>query len=249
MDQDRPRSSRPYYSSVNRRIFFRRILGDGVEALERLSDRVLEGFRSAAPRARPFRYLRPPGALPELALAATCSQCSKCVDACPADCIRIASGGGSRNIAVAGGLPYIVARDSPCVVCDDLSCMKACPTGALTVLPGRDSIDMGRAEVDHRMCLRTIAAPGVTGPARGGPEVGGEDCRVCIEQCPFGRAAIELDGQGRVEVRDGCVGCGICEWACPTEPASITVRPQGVESAQGSGSDGPAVPSPEDSLG
>ena len=32
---------------------------------------------------------------------------------------------------VALGTPYFNARDVPCEMCDDIPCVKACPTGAL----------------------------------------------------------------------------------------------------------------------
>jgi NAD-dependent dihydropyrimidine dehydrogenase PreA subunit len=38
--------------------------------------------------------------------------------------------------------------------------------------------------------------------------------------------AIVLDEKGRPQVTDTCTGCGLCEFYCPTEPASIRVRPQ-----------------------
>ncbi len=52
-----------------------------------------------------------------------------------------------------GLLPNIVAKEQPCVVCDELACMPSCPTGALRVLD-RFHIQMGTAKVDHHLCLR-----------------------------------------------------------------------------------------------
>jgi ferredoxin-type protein NapG len=139
------------------------------------------------------------------------------VAACPAQCIQLDTAQPDRE-PLADGLPYIIARQSPCVVCSDLSCMKACPTGALQLVAQPADIHMGVAVIDHRRCLR-----GPEGYQPGSPA--GEDCQLCVTQCPLGGSAIGFDAAGRVQVRRGCVGCGVCERACPTEPASIFVQP------------------------
>ena len=120
--------------------------------------------------------------------------------ACPADAIRI-------DPQVAEGRPHIVARAAPCVICDDLECMHACPSGALQPVAA-NQIAMGRAEIDVARCLR------------GHPD--DEDCRLCADHCPIGTEALEIV-DGKLAVRDGCTGCGVCESICPTAPASIRV--------------------------
>jgi MauM/NapG family ferredoxin protein len=149
--------------------------------------------------------LFPPGAKPPAEFAALCSRCGKCVEVCPVQCIQI-----DPTAQIADGWPYIAPATNPCVVCEELACMKACPTGALTLVD-KFQIRMGLAEVDHQTCLRHH----------------GEDCRQCLEACPIGSAAIVISGtSGRVLVKsNGCVGCGMCEQACPTHPAAITVHP------------------------
>ncbi len=147
------------------------------------------------------RYLRPPGAAGPLVFEALCSRCGHCVAACPAKCIAI-------DPAIGEGAPHILPRLSPCVVCDDLSCMKVCPTGALELVP-RAQIRMGRAVVDFSQCLRDHE----------------QDCRLCVNACPFGEAALGVDAGSRIEVRSACTGCGVCEHYCPTEPASIWIQP------------------------
>jgi ferredoxin-type protein NapG len=149
------------------------------------------------------RHLRPPGALPAEGFMSTCWRSGQCVSACPVQAIVI-------DPAVADGLPHIVARQSPCAICQDLACMKACPSGALAPVGDRTLIRIGLATVDPYRCLRA----GRT-----------DDCRLCVTQCPIGETAIAISAEGGVEVRPGCTGCGVCEKACPTEPASIWVEP------------------------
>lgn len=155
----------------------------------------------------PSRYLRPPGATPEGlpdGLDQLCAHCGACVEACPAHAIQI-----DKTGMIADGMPFIVPADMPCVVCDSLACMSACPSGALKILP-RDQIRIGLAKINHGQCLRRF----------------NEDCRLCVESCPFGENAITITPGGRIRVKlNGCVGCGLCEHACPTEPAAITIEP------------------------
>ena len=223
MPQDEPKHGR--------RSFFRQIFLRGVEKLEETGKVMAEQFdqatRTPTPVASSYdydyhsywdpsgvRYLRPPGAMPEPGFSDTCSRCGDCVKACPAQCIRL-------DEAVAGGLPHIVARQSPCVVCDDLSCMKVCPTGALKLVDTRTQIQMGYAITDHSRCLRRDGYA-VYDDAN---TLRGEDCRVCVASCPIGQDALGIDGHGVVEVRHGCIGCGVCEQVCPTEPTSIWIEP------------------------
>ncbi len=195
----------PLPLSVNRRSFFRELLARGLDHAEQagrtLSGRISDVLGDVEP-AKPF--LRPPGALGAEDFASTCSRSGNCVIACPAQAIRL-------EIGSAGGLPFIVARDSPCVVCDELACMKACPSGALAPLPVATLINMGTARMDFDRCIRTHD---------------GDECRACIEHCPIGETAIGIDDKGAIDVREGCIGCGVCEHECPTDPASIVIVPQ-----------------------
>lgn len=155
--------------------------------------------------------LRPPGAAPEKDFLSICTGSGDCAKACPADAILMyPRTEGEDTFALQ---PVIRAADSPCVVCDDLACMKACPTGALTLVP-REAIRMGRAEVDAAECLAILGQD--------------EDCRFCADRCPIGAAAIRMerwDGKIGPVVKDGCVGCGVCEFHCPVYPGAIRVTP------------------------
>jgi ferredoxin-type protein NapG len=59
-----------------------------------------------------------------------------------------------------------------------------------------------------------------------------ELCDLCVRACPIkGAISIETvfapDGSRRKSpvVHEPCVGCGVCEMICPTEPASIEIMP------------------------
>jgi len=212
MSDDRPLDRRRFFRIGLRELL--KPLANAAEPIERALreleslDSVVSGSKPSSPssaRSLPV-FLRPPGALDEQAFREQCSRCGVCVSVCPADAIKIDSTG-----VIANGAPYIVAAEAPCVACDGLHCMQNCPSGALTFRPLVD-IDMGTAQWKPHLCTRTTV---------------GDDCRICVDQCPLGSAALVLDEAGRVKViEDGCIGCGVCEHYCPTEPKSIVVIPK-----------------------
>ena len=178
---------------------------NAVQPLERAAKELgaMDSALSPPRRWPPMTFLRPPGALPEPQFRDMCSRCGACVKVCPAQCIKLDAGG-----VVAGGVPYIEPEIMPCVVCEGLRCMHECPTGALAPLL-LSEIRMGTAIWHQHTCLRSQAQP----------------CTICIDQCPLGAAAIELlHGKIRV-ITEGCIGCGVCQHACPTSPKSIVVLP------------------------
>lgn len=183
-----------------RRTFFRDSLAGLMAPLADLIEQRLGTGESST------LLLRPPGALAEHRFLTTCHRCSACVEACPAHAI-IALRSDDDRLA---NTPVIDADVTACVVCTDLACMKACPTGALSLVAAPSEIDMGLAKVDHRQCVRSS----------------GDDCIKCIENCPIGEQAIRLNNAGRVDVlHAACVGCGMCQQVCPTRPRAIIVHP------------------------
>ena len=149
--------------------------------------------------------LRPPGALSEKKFLDTCYRCGNCVDVCPARAIRPFNGANVDHT----GTHYIDADLGACVVCDELACMKACPSGALQRVEVTQ-ISMGLAQVDHARCVRRL----------------GTDCTLCVDKCPVGSHAILLNDRSQIEVlASGCVGCGSCQFYCPTTPKSIIIQP------------------------
>jgi ferredoxin-type protein NapG len=195
---------------VPRRRFFREGLlellkpfGRSIEPLQRVAEELgkLEGPAVPPPPER--HWLRPPGSLEEQRFRETCTKSGECVRVCPAHCIKIDYAGDQGE-----GYPYIEPNVMSCVLCTGLSCMHACPTGAL--LPQMvEYIDMGVAVWHEGVCLRSQ----------------GQDCTICVDRCPVGARALGLE-DGKVVVRQGCTGCGVCQHDCPTSPKSITVLPK-----------------------
>jgi NAD-dependent dihydropyrimidine dehydrogenase PreA subunit len=107
------------------------------------------------------------------------------------------------------GSPQIHAREIPCYLCEDFPCIEACPTLALEPVAGRRDVTMGIAVIDQSICF----------------PYNGIICRACYERCPIYGEAIILESElyPKVVEKD-CVGCGICEHVCPTEPKSIFVK-------------------------
>lgn len=169
--------------------------------------------------ALPAWAVRPPGALPEDDFSAACVRCGLCVRGCPFDILHLAELG--ENITT--GTPYFVARQAPCEMCEDIPCVAACPTGALS----KDLLDiedarMGIAVLTGRDTCYAVAL--------------GTGCRACYLACPIKDQAITMErrqsnGRGYFEPTvhaASCTGCGKCEHACVTEQASIKVLPIGL---------------------
>ena len=148
--------------------------------------------RAAAQR----NYLRPPGALPDdKAFVAACIGCGVCGEVCPPRCIlfHARDGGGKINT------PYIDPQEKACILCN--KCMEVCLTEALTVTPP-EKIDMGIAQIDRTACY---------------PWVDRGICGACVSICPLGATAIgfKMWNQYRPEIKQGCIGCGLCVEVCP----------------------------------
>ena len=176
--------------------------------------------------ARPAQALRPPGALLETEFLGACVRCGLCVRDCPPHNLKLSDWGDSlaRDWAssVAVGTPYFEARNIPCEMCEDIPCVKACPTGALDhKLTDITQAKMGIAVlVDEENCLNFL----------------GLRCDVCYRVCPVIDKAITLEkvSNSRSDRHamflptvhsDACTGCGKCEKSCVLEQSAIKVLP------------------------
>jgi len=172
--------------------------------------------------ARPAQALRPPGALPEREFLGACVRCGLCVRDCPPKNLKLSTWGSGMAAAVAIGTPYFEARDIPCEMCEDIPCVKACPSGALDhALTDITKARMGTAVlIDEENCLNFL----------------GLRCDVCYRVCPVIDEAITLEKQSNPRSdrhamllptvhAARCTGCGKCERSCVLEEPAIKVLP------------------------
>jgi ferredoxin-type protein NapG len=182
-----------------------------------------------------FRH-RPPGAgglrqggqtdpaSAERRFLAQCIRCGQCAVPCPEQTVGEDRRRAIRFYGIASGplagTPFIAPRQAPCLMCVDVPCVRACPTGALD--PALEQIAEARMGtaciVDRAGCLA----------------LQGLRCEVCYDRCPVRGHALTLERQlnARTGVHtvlepvvhpEACTGCGICEHVCPRDEAVIKV--------------------------
>ena len=151
--------------------------------------------------------LRPPGALPEPEFLATCLRCGQCVETCPAETLVLTD----LEAGLACGTPRVDSRKAGCDLCaghETLRCIEVCPSAALQPVEQHRDVRMGLAVLDRDTCL---SWQGVV-------------CRACWHACPFPGEALVLDWRTRpTVVAESCIGCGLCDHACLTEPSSVVM--------------------------
>ncbi len=204
-----PKRPKPRRRRLSRRQEQRRqILRAGVLAVGILA---LQAFSFIPPLRRLRARLRPPGALDEEAFLGACIKCGQCLQVCPVEAITLAD----IDEGLGSGVPFIDARKQACdFSCDALSCILACPTGALShELKAKEEVRAGLAELvrpDHCLARR---GEGFQGLARGRGFDGRlrfaeidrwnprplsehpydvEICDLCVRECPIGEAALRL---------------------------------------------------------
>jgi ferredoxin len=99
-----------------------------------------------------------------------------------------------------------------------MRCTQVCPSGALTAIDPdpqvvHATVRMGRPHLDRSTCIAWSESG---------------ECRVCYYVCPYGGTAVRLEGLplGPVFDDDSCVGCGLCEEACPEVARAVRIIPR-----------------------
>ena len=179
----------------------------------------LGGLRRLMGRGARTQLLRPPGVTDEAGFLQRCIRCLHCVQSCPTSIIR-ASGleAGTASLFT----PRLSFEKAGCEYHCQV-CQTVCPNAAipLQTLEQKQRSVIGLASIDESTCVVFTE---------------GKQCLVCEELCPIPEKAILFDSRpartpaGVVRlrypsvVRSRCIGCGICQANCPSEPVAITVR-------------------------
>ncbi|WPD22104.1 MAG: ferredoxin-type protein NapG [Candidatus Electrothrix scaldis] len=212
------------------------------------------GAYQRSAQAVPARAIRPPGALPEKQFQAACLRCGQCVRACHANLLRnsrVEAQGPDQpaeinpnesvqlepvlRLAEAGhdvpvGTPYFIPRTSPCRLCEDMPCVQACPSGALSKRNLLDEEKKAPSIYEARMGLAVL----VDNENCIGFQ--GLRCDVCYRNCPVLDQALTLDMVANQRTgmharfiptvhSEYCTGCGKCERSCILEHPAIKVLP------------------------
>jgi ferredoxin-type protein NapG len=153
--------------------------------------------------------IRPPGALSEKDFLNACTRCDKCIHACPKDAIKKVPKKMGFFIM---GTPYIEPLKNPCVMCDGLPCISACPDGALAPLDRPADVKMGYAILDKHRCQA----------------YGDTFCQQCVIDCPIPGAITQNQENQPTIHKNICTGCGVCAHSCSAVniPVAIKIKPQ-----------------------
>ncbi|MBW2723326.1 MAG: 4Fe-4S dicluster domain-containing protein [Deltaproteobacteria bacterium] len=167
---------------------------------------------------RAYARLRPPGAIDELGFLGACIKCGQCVQVCPVNAITFAD----IDEGLGSAAPFIDARAQACdFSCDALSCILACPTGALThEIRTKQEVSSGVARLARPDACLARSGKGFRGTTRA-PNFQGrlryeevdrwnaiplvehpydrEICDLCVIECPIGDTAIRLEALGDTE--------------------------------------------------
>ncbi|MDF1564208.1 MAG: 4Fe-4S dicluster domain-containing protein [Deltaproteobacteria bacterium] len=175
------------------RVFGRRV--------EKVANRTVAVARPAGGLA----FLRPPGFTGKGTEA--CRDCVACLEACPRESIFPMKRGASPDHT-----PLIDPTKAPCVLCDDLPCIQACPSGVLAPVP-REEVRMAVAEIIEDRCRHAE----------------GKACLDCFRACPLPQIAMRVEkveyGLKPGVIPDGCTGCGNCLYSCPERPRAMRMVP------------------------
>ncbi len=154
--------------------------------------------------------IRPPGAIPGGAFEQACVGCYRCAEVCPTRCIEFPSG-----LTLDQALPQLDLSSRACVLC--MKCTQVCPTDALVPIRAdaqaiASHVRMGVPVLTRSKCL---------------PWTGAGICRLCYQVCPYPDRAVELVGPQKAPLfhADACVGCGLCQEACPEVASAIIIEP------------------------
>ena len=204
IQQERP-AQKSGKTPVNgsRRAFLRNSLGlAAVPALPSVAV-AANGEQKGIPPVRQHPIL-PPGAQSLAHFTARCTACHACVGKCPSHVLQPAL----LEYGPGGFLQPLMTYTKGFCNYDCTICTRICPSGALQPLTTdrKHMTQIGRVVFTEELCI---------------VRTNGTHCGACAEHCPTQAVTMVPFAKGLtipVINPDICVGCGGCEYICPTRP-------------------------------
>ena len=151
--------------------------------------------------------LTPPGSLSAANMAQRCMGCQLCVSECPNGVLRPSS---DLMHLMQPVMSYERGFCRPeCTRCSDV-----CPAGAIRPL---DDVEKSSIQIGHAVWIKKNCVP----------LTDGVECGNCARHCPTGAIEmVPLDENDEESPyvpainEQACIGCGACEYVCPSRPFS-----------------------------
>lgn len=162
--------------------------------------------------------IAPPGAISHEHLLKHCTSCHLCVSKCPSNVLKPAF----LEYGLGGIMQPMVYFEKgfcnfDCTVCGDV-----CPNGAITQLTKDEKhlTQMGYVVFIRKHCIVRTE---------------GTSCGACSEHCPTQAITMVPYKDGGLTIPkvnvDICVGCGGCEFICPSQPKAVRIEGNPVQKA------------------
>ena len=165
------------------------------------------GYADLADKAAPSRQtpLTPPGSLSVKNMAQHCTGCQLCVSECPNDVLR-------PSLDLMNPMVPTMSYERGHCRPECNRCSVVCPAGAIKPidLEEKSSIQIGHAVWIKKNCVAITD---------------GVECGNCARHCPAGAIEMVMLNEDDEESptipvvnESACIGCGACEYVCPSRP-------------------------------
>lgn len=147
--------------------------------------------------------LRPAGSMSLRRFTQLCTSCQLCVTACPEHVLR-----PSTDLATL--MQPEMQFDKGYCLTGCTRCSSVCPTGAILPITKEEKTTY---QIGHAVWIRQNCVV----------ETDGVSCGNCARHCPTGAILMVENEQGRLIPAvdtEKCIGCGHCEYVCPSRPFS-----------------------------